>query len=451
MPRAAAEYDWEGFIEALRETRLLTPQFKRPGFPSAHVYYKRMKADQAFAARIIPLLPEVASEESYQRALRRLRQGDLMGDVLNAPGYPTRWEWRKRMAKDPAFAAQAEAVLRASHSRAWVAPETWQRVLRAAEEQPTLKAVAKLPGMPTYEAIQAKMKRDPVFDAAMRQHVQIGVRIKRGERDIEAAVIAIESGSSYQAIHRATGITRKTILKHIKQRPALAQRVDGLLPKAKKHSQEDILAALAKVGGEVSIRKLGALAGISRAVIHSRRQHDPLIAAATAQAVGRVHRGRPGLLYEPADYERALRHLQSGHSVGSLGSQGLPRAEALRRLAKRDRRFGEQYRAAVGIYRGLGDLAGGFELQRSLSQNELYAAVDRAVSRALPPHLRDEIRSEMIVAVLEGDLAEHEITSQVARDFVTAYHRNAGTWAVRSMDAPSHHGEGRTLHETIGG
>lgn len=68
------------------------------------------------------------------------------------------------------------------------------------------------------------------------------------------------------------------------------------------------------------------------------------------------------------------------------------------------------------------------------------------LGRGLDPFVREEVRSEMILAVLDGYFGTGETTPQTAREFVSDHHREAVTWANRSVDVPMFSDSGRSLH-----
>jgi hypothetical protein len=304
--------------------------------------------------------------------------------------------------------------------------------------------------MPTYDAILMKMKRDSDFDAAIRRRVPMGEKVRRSEHDIQAAVEALKSGASYTAVKATTGIGRKTIIRRVKADADLSRIATGALPSRRKWGEADIVRSIEAVGGDVSFRQLRKMGLASRASIAKWRSQNASIDALASEAVKRVHFGR-GAIYAPDAYQRAIQHLQSGNPISTLVGHGLPSAVALRKWGRSSPGFAERYRAAISVYRGLGDVAEGFAFKRALSQNELYVAVDRVISRGLEPHERDDIRSEMILAVLTGEISETDITREMARSFVTAYHREAGTWLSDSLDAPTFGDSNRTMHDVLAG
>lgn len=69
-----------------------------------------------------------------------------------------------------------------------------------------------------------------------------------------------------------------------------------------------------------------------------------------------------------------------------------------------------------------------------LLENQLYAAAADAVPRGLPPHLRDEVISDIVLAVLEGEITFAEIRPS-AREYLTRHRRLFGDHGTVSLDA----------------
>lgn len=64
---------------------------------------------------------------------------------------------------------------------------------------------------------------------------------------------------------------------------------------------------------------------------------------------------------------------------------------------------------------------------------DLYARVDTLISRWLPPDVREDVVSDLILAILEGNVDENPSPAQ-ARAFVTAHYRRFDRFRVRSLD-----------------
>jgi len=90
----------------------------------------------------------------------------------------------------------------------------------------------------------------------------------------------------------------------------------------------------------------------------------------------------------------------------------------------------------------------GTELRKQLSSNDIYSAVNAAVSYGVPRHIRDDVISSMVLAVLEGELQIGDVKAK-ARSYMSAYHRAAETYRTVSADAPSHADNDRSLLDTF--
>lgn len=78
----------------------------------------------------------------------------------------------------------------------------------------------------------------------------------------------------------------------------------------------------------------------------------------------------------------------------------------------------------------------GEKLRARLSENEIYAAANRAVSKSLPGYVRDDVISDILVAVLSGELAVEDIAAQ-ADTFRKAHNRVNEVGKHRSIDDPN--------------
>lgn len=83
-----------------------------------------------------------------------------------------------------------------------------------------------------------------------------------------------------------------------------------------------------------------------------------------------------------------------------------------------------------------------------LYQNAIYAAAHAAVPRGLPSDIRDDVISEIVVAVLCGDILESEIAASAKR-FVTAFYRQFDRFKTISLDAPIPGTDGLRLIDTL--
>ncbi|MBX3543609.1 hypothetical protein [Chelatococcus sp.] len=90
----------------------------------------------------------------------------------------------------------------------------------------------------------------------------------------------------------------------------------------------------------------------------------------------------------------------------------------------------------------------GEALNAALGQNTLYAVALAAVPRTLPHHVREDVISDLVLAVLEGEIAEADL-ARVAKSFISKHYRDSGFHTTRSLDAPIPGMDGRTYLDTI--
>lgn len=83
-----------------------------------------------------------------------------------------------------------------------------------------------------------------------------------------------------------------------------------------------------------------------------------------------------------------------------------------------------------------------------VNPDKVYLLLQRAVSRSLPQHIRDDLISTMCLAVLEGKLLVENIDKE-ARKYVTDYNRVNDTYKNVSLDAPIN-GDGFTRGQQLG-
>lgn len=78
--------------------------------------------------------------------------------------------------------------------------------------------------------------------------------------------------------------------------------------------------------------------------------------------------------------------------------------------------YQREYRASFGPAKldGPTQIASQESRAKALTADAVYAAADRAISRNLPPHLRDDIVSCMVLAALEGQIAIENMAKRAA-------------------------------------
>jgi hypothetical protein len=261
------------------------------------------------------------------------------------------------------------------------AGETWATFLRHLATMSASEA-AKQPGMPSRVAFLKKRRRDP---------------------DFEARTAAVMAGRRLETSGR------------------------------KRIAPEAWAALLARLP-TMSVARIAALDGMpSEAAVYKRRAADPRFRAQLDAVLSDVRRVRDqriarGLRFaeqrqDPAFVARMLVAIAAWHM--GRPTTGKPRRGKPRKTADRSV-LGERFTAA-------------------LLKNDLYAVVEAAVPASLSPQARADVISDLVLAVLEGELEIGAIASAV-KEYTKRHWRMFGTFGTVSLDAKL----GPDSRETIG-
>lgn len=182
--------------------------------------------------------------------------------------------------------------------------------------------------------------------------------------------------------------------------------------------------------------------GVSQ--LHRRAIRDPDFAVRLADAkTGRMHGGRAAT-FNDADFDKALSLIKSAslaayleHCVGGV----LPSPTTLQRRAQTNAAFGRQYAAAMAVFQR----PNGSELKSLLMSDDLYHAVNRRVPRDLDLNIREDVVSDLIEAVLAGDITLEELAEECA-DVVRDHRRQIYSRDLMPIDTII---RGVSLSETL--
>ncbi len=136
------------------------------------------------------------------------------------------------------------------------------------------------------------------------------------------------------------------------------------------------------------------------------------------------------------DWEVALRRFL-GEAASKLGIH----VSTFRHRCKVDAAYARRAKEALRRA-GPGERAG-LGVKRAMLQNEIVAAVSAALPRSLPPHVRDDVMSDMVLAVLDGSLAMSAIAGS-ARAFLNKHRQECGAYREISLDSPIRPGDPRS-------
>lgn len=188
--------------------------------------------------------------------------------------------------------------------------------------------------------------------------------------------------------------------------------------------------------------KLSFAGGPGHTMLYMRSKRDAEFAERFKLAKTGRHRAFRERTYTDDDYDRAVVLIkQIGVTAyRDNGPEGLPHASVVWRRGLTDPAFARRYQAATAI----SQLRVSEELRSSLLSNDLYAKVSRSVPNKLGPDARDDVISDIVEAVLSGEITEDEIAVECAR-FVTDHNRSFSRFKDVSLDAPLYDDSARNL------
>jgi hypothetical protein len=180
--------------------------------------------------------------------------------------------------------------------------------------------------------------------------------------------------------------------------------------------------------------KLKYAGGPGHTMLYMRSKRDAEFAERFKRAKTGRHRAVRERTYSDDDYDRAVALIKQ-IGVGAYRDrepEGLPHHSVVWRRSHTDAAFGRRYAAATAV----SQIPQRGEKRRSaLLSNDLYAQVNRAVSKTLDPDAREDVISDIVEAVLSGRVAEADIAAKCT-EFVTAHNRLFSKYRNRSIDAP---------------
>ena len=181
--------------------------------------------------------------------------------------------------------------------------------------------------------------------------------------------------------------------------------------------------------------KLNYAGGPGHTMLHMRSKRDAEFAARFKLAKTGRHRAIRERTYSDDEYDRAVGIIKR-IGVTAYGEhskdEALPHKSIVWRKGNTDAAFRRRYAAATAV----AQIPQRGEKSRSvLLSNELYAQVNRAVSKKLDPDAREDVISDIVEAVLAGRIAEADIAAKCS-EFATAHNRLFSKYRNKSLDAP---------------
>lgn len=415
------------------------------------------------------------SMEVWDRAMALYLDGKPPSEWGGRDGLPTPSQFNNACQNYPEYGEKRKASplwIEGAERADPVSPEVWAEVERrflAGEEKRDI-CIGRA-GWPTSGQWESRAERDEAFASLVRD--ERARRQSEAEAKVDAALGVYEMGTGIYLSDILDGPTRNRWWKRMQDDQPFAERVAGARErniearwKGKHHLYEQTLEAYAsgtpiaeltrKAEGRVTYSALRNMVGWD-AAFAARFTHG----MARRQAALDANRGRRGRLPGQAptfdmtlDWDGTIEDVQWGeHITQALDKPNRPSMNQWNRRRRLDPAFAQAADDAVEIRKVVREELKsqkaqeearrkedarqtlGNKIKGQLSQNDLFATVNRCVPVGLPTHIRDDVVGAMVLAVLEGELSLDQVPKR-AREFTAAYHREAGTYSNMSIDAP---------------
>lgn len=289
------------------------------------------------------------------------------------------------------------------------------------------------PGLPNLNAMRIRGYRDPAYMAKLKAVLaQRGIEPHAISDDVyDAALKALAaSNEPDQTKWREPGLpTLATMRARARRDPAFKERLDAMLAerarriKPKRFRARDYPRALelAQQNPDLSQDEIDVLLDRAMLPMFDGMRAFTRRNSVFAKAFQQFRNSREALRYSDDAYETALDMLRSEPrlSCGDILPERvglIPSWEAVRRRAAGHPDYAERYHAAMEERRAA---RGGKHLRRPgrtlpstapvAVSNDLMAAVDAAIPRWVDAVDRDDIRSDVVMAVLSGEIGPTDI------------------------------------------
>jgi hypothetical protein len=179
----------------------------------------------------------------------------------------------------------------------------------------------------------------------------------------------------------------------------------------------------------MSINRLVEVDGMpSMAAVYSRRRRDAAFRAQLDRIIHDVRREK-------------RRRLDSALRLSALRHD----PEFVKRMRAALKHVGPATRRAERHHLPIGEAMGA-----ALLRNDLYAAASAAVAPHLERHTRMDIISDLVLAVLEGEINVTDL-EKAAKEFTKRHWKMFGTIGTVSLDAPVSRGSKTTIGDCLCG
>ncbi|WP_427024705.1 hypothetical protein ACP4J4_01700 [Aureimonas ureilytica] len=427
-------------IDAIKAGWTTEQKAPSPDLPGWTTIWKRKHVDDGFAAAIEQALSAARRPNKHPRdarlclsmeekaeVLKRVAAGRMMNGL--GEGAPSKTRIHVHRQADPGFDGEVKRLLAAQRTAASqecsLTPDMAGRIMDALRAGHPLNNLGE--GLPSWSTVLRWRQQDVSFAEVVRSALvsRAAAATAAMQESEDRPALEFESLKSRQDRRRVTA-TKEAILEALEDGEMVSRAIAGV-------ASQSVLKNYLRADPEFQRRYREALA-------HRRTAGNRLT--------------RFGWTQERR--EAVLSAIRGGAKLSRLG-ENMPTAIMVNRQRRQDPEMNAAVRGAMLERRKQQQASRKTKLKRPppmpitfrLNQtNDVYAAANRAVSRSLPPFARDDIISEIVLSVLAGETAPHEIPAK-ARAFSNAYHRMTESRSTVSMDNRGNFGGDANFHDLI--
>ena len=337
-------------------------------------------------------------------------------------------------------------------------------------DAPKYAAVLKPPLVP-YATLYERAATDPAFERRLAAAVAVrkarfaAARVAGQLSHLDAIICLVASGMTVRAACKTDRAypsfgTVYTLLKTDADRSARLHEALRLRDEAASAARPPIVQdeAIQKIAQHVesgsSLGEALTVAGVNKTALYKHYRRDATSRSVVLGAIdrresgdhatGRAARYDPRRVWTDAEFEAALAAISAyaGKSVKDVLQAPLMTYPVIYGKAQRDPGFLLRLNDAIGGYIKRRKLARPKVVKRVYEQNvlrsgllldQIYADASKLFHRGLDDDLRDDMISEVVMAVLDGRLPRDEVAKN-GREFGWAFVRGLKRQAIDSLD-----------------
>lgn len=411
---------WEKWAEAIRRFCNGEPASSwggKNGLPTAAQWnnarnrYPQISEPIRASEHYKPRDPRAApvGDDRWAAALTRFEGGEDPHDICTGEdGWPTRKQWNSRMESRADFRDRVNREWKHRRDAAYAVVDHAIELYEQGQHN-----VLDLLDNAGRQRWWKRTQEDPAFKARVdaAHAVRKAALVEERDPPYQTALDFIALGGEITKLPVDGSVTSSGLRRRVGLDPEFAVRYDAAVQRGlhfwRMRSRNRDKGMADKYAARHEAYKIDVLTLDWQAVLDDVERGGSIRAALSPNVAGRPNIGQ-------WNYRRRMDTNFAAAADAAVESRDAIRAKEAKKLK--------------GVPEALGT-----QLKRSLNSNDLYAAVNAAVSVGLPRHIRDDVISSMVLAVLEGEIAIDDAKGK-AREFTARYHRAADTYRLKSYD-----------------